>query len=190
MRESHLRSVLAIERVSFPSPWPESAYRYELRFGTDSHFFVLQPQGVMPAGERFRSRLWEVLQREPELPVLGYIGLRTRVDSAHISTIAVHPSLRGRGVGKFLLLALLEKALQHRAQRVTLEVRVSNFVAQRLYRKVGFVQTGMRHAYYRDGEDARLMALTLDQARVDWLRLFRRAVYRRVADVEIPWLEL
>ena len=160
MRESDIPAVVGIERRSFPSPWPESAYRYELRFGVDSLFFVLRhrDQEQQQAAPSWRERLKGALRRT-EQPLLGYTGLRFRSDDAHISTIAVHPDWRGRGLGELLLLTAIDHAIKYGAQQVTLEVRTSNLVAQHLYTKVGFVGTGMRYAYYRDGEDAWLMTL-------------------------------
>ncbi|HEY75172.1 MAG TPA: ribosomal protein S18-alanine N-acetyltransferase [Thermoflexia bacterium] len=182
MEERDIPAVMAIERVSFPAPWPESAYHYELRYGTGSRFFVLQPAGEDRANERGR-RLRSVMRRRGISPVLGYAGLRFRSDRAHLSTLAIHPDWRGRGLGSFLLLTVLEEAVQEGAQQITLEVRPSNRVAQRLYAKIGFTHTGVRPGYYRDGEDAWLMALTLDEETVSRLRTLRRAVEARVRTI-------
>lgn len=186
MREGDIRAVMEIERRSFPSPWPESAYRYELRHGSDSLFYVLElgPGGL--SASPWRGWLRDVLQRREEPSLLGYVGLRFRDDDAHISTIAIHPDWRGRGLGEFLLLLALEKAIQRGARRATLEVRPSNLVARRLYTKVGFVQTGLRRAYYQDGEDACLMALQpLDDARVAHLQDLKGAIEARLMRSEI-----
>ena len=115
--------------------------------------------------------------------MLGYVGFRFRGDQAHISTIAVHPDWRGRGLGELLLLTALEKALTQRASSVTLEMRVSNDVARRLYHKYGFQLQGTLTRYYRDGEDAQLMAVEVGngvyQAR---LARLRRVLERRLHD--------
>jgi ribosomal-protein-alanine N-acetyltransferase len=89
------------------------------------------------------------------------------VDEAHISTLAVHPKWRGRGLGELLLVALMEAAMLRGAAVATLEVRVSNEVAQGLYRKHAFVQVGRRKGYYTDNrEDALIMTTPrLDEAR-------------------------
>jgi ribosomal-protein-alanine N-acetyltransferase len=80
------------------------------------------------------------------------------VDEAHISTIAVHPRWRGRGLGEMALVAMIDAAILRGAAEVTLEVRVSNEVAQSLYRKYAFAQVGRRKGYYQDnGEDALIM---------------------------------
>ena len=80
------------------------------------------------------------------------------VDEAHISTIATMREWRGRGIGELLLVAMIDEAQSLGAEKVTLEVRVSNLVAQNLYRKYGFKVEGRRRRYYSDnGEDALIM---------------------------------
>lgn len=98
------------------------------------------------------------------------------VDEAHVSTIASHPAWRGRGVGELLLLSLMREAERRAAIFVTLEVRVSNTVAQNLYLKYGFEEVGLRKRYYRDnGEDALIMTV----------QHFQRPEYKqRLADLE------
>jgi len=81
------------------------------------------------------------------------------VDEAHVSTIAVPPGWRRRGIGELLLVAMLDRAIELGAKIATLEVRVSNVTAQNLYRKYAFEQVGLRQRYYRDsGEDALIMS--------------------------------
>ena len=77
----------------------------------------------------------------------------------HIVTIAVLPAWRGRSIGEWLLLALLALGREEGAHTATLEVRVSNEIAQRLYRRAGFEAVGYRRRYYPDKEDARILAL-------------------------------
>ena len=80
------------------------------------------------------------------------------VDEAHITTFAVHPTWRRRGVGQHLLLRMLQLANDRRAREATLEVRLSNMPARRLYEKYGFRPVGIRPRYYSDnGEDALIM---------------------------------
>ncbi len=78
----------------------------------------------------------------------------------HISTLAVHPDWRGRGVGEILVLSVLLEAAERRAEFVELEYRVSNVPAESLYRKLGFEVVGRRAGYYQDtGEDAILATI-------------------------------
>ncbi len=151
-----LGQVMEIEKVSFSAPWSVRAYRFELTRNEHSTFLVVRPRYQI--GERPSSwRSW--LRRPLRGPVLGYAGFWLLVDEAHIATIAVHPEWRGRGLGELLLLSLLEQAIRRGAQKATLEVRLSNQAAQRLYRKYDFEVVALRSRYYADNnEDAYLMA--------------------------------
>jgi ribosomal-protein-alanine N-acetyltransferase len=80
------------------------------------------------------------------------------VDEAHITTFAVHPAWRRQRIGERLLLAFLDLALARQAHEATLEVRLSNLPARRLYEKYGFRPVGLRPRYYSDdNEDALIM---------------------------------
>ena len=89
--------------------------------------------------------------------ILAYGGFWLLADEAHIATIASHPDWRGCGLGQWLMLALLDAAMQRGAVRSTLEVRAGNLPAQRLYEKLGYEVAGRRKRYYRDGEDGLIM---------------------------------
>jgi ribosomal-protein-alanine N-acetyltransferase len=175
MRPNDVPAVMDIEQVAFPSPWPESAYYYELRYKRDSHFYVLERQGEEPASQVTQG---SGAPHEGERPsVLGYFGLRVKGERAHLRTIAIHPNWRERGLGKFLLLLALERSVQEDAKTMTLEVRSSNTVAQQLYTQMGFKRTGMRENYYRNGEDAWLMSIgPLSEKDIAKLRALRRSV--------------
>jgi ribosomal-protein-alanine N-acetyltransferase len=94
-------------------------------------------------------------------------------DEAHITTIGVDPPYRGRGFGELLLLALIDEAVRRGANWMTLEVRVSNTIAQDLYRKYGFAIQGVRRRYYSDNDE---------DAYVMWSRSLRDPTY--LAQVE------
>ncbi len=88
----------------------------------------------------------------------GYVGIWLQGDQAHITEIAVREELRGRGIGELLIIGTLRVAYEQGLTEVTLEARVSNFVAQRLYDKYGFNEAGIRKNYYADNrEDAVIM---------------------------------
>ncbi len=161
MRARDIREVGAIERLSFPTPWPTGAYYFELRRNPSACYFVARPQGpVPPLEEPPRGLLARLRPPKGTPPVMGYGGFWRAGREAHISTIAVHPSLRRRGIGQLLLATMIEKAVSLGAYHVTLEVRASNQKAQSLYRKFGFRVTGRKRMYYTDsGEDAVLMTL-------------------------------
>ncbi|MDN5347101.1 MAG: [ribosomal protein S18]-alanine N-acetyltransferase [Clostridia bacterium] len=136
MIAEHLDQVLEIERVSFPSPWERSAFLNEIYNNNYAYYYVCLVEGK----------------------VCGYAGLWLILDEVHITNIAVHPHWRGRGLGKLLLDFLLHEAARLGADRVTLEVRVSNIAAQKLYERAGFTRAGVRKGYYNDTrEDAIIM---------------------------------
>lgn len=114
--------------------------------------------------------------------VIGFAGFWLIADEIHISTIAVHPRWRGRGLGDLLLLNLLFLAYTHPANMVTLEVRRSNTAAQALYRKYQFEHVGERVRYYRDtGEDALIMTVTaLNASYYQFLQERQTALFARL----------
>ena len=136
MDETHLEEVAKIEQVSFPTPWSKEAYYNELRENSLAHYYVCL------AGEK----------------VIGYAGMWIIIDEAHITNIAVHPDFRGKKIAQALLLYLMQEAMRLGAERITLEVRPSNRVAQHVYGKLGFCPVGVRKGYYTDTkEDAIIM---------------------------------
>ena len=136
MRLEDLEEVQRIELASFSTPWPSNAYRSELE----------------------TNRLASYLVARIDDKVVGYGGMWLMVDEAHITTFAVHPAWRRRRIGERLLLAFLDLARDRRAREATLEVRLSNLPARRLYEKYGFRPVGLRPRYYSDNnEDALIM---------------------------------
>ena len=83
--------------------------------------------------------------------------MRVERGEGHISTLAIHPEWRGWGLGELLLHRALEQAIESDAHTISLEVRVSNNMAQTLYAKYGFATVSRLRGYYADGEDAYLM---------------------------------
>ncbi len=136
MRLDDLPTVQAIEKASFSSPWPPHAYRTELETNRLASYLVVRAEDA----------------------VVAYAGMWLMVDEAHVTTFAVHPAWRRRRIGERLLLALLHLAIAHHAREATLEVRLSNLAARRLYEKYGFRPVGLRPRYYSDNhEDALIM---------------------------------
>ena len=162
-----LPAVHAIERASFAAPWPDDAYRNEIRTNRLASYVV--------------ARLGD--------DVVGFAGLWVMVDEAHVTSFAVDPAWRRRGVGERLLLALLDLATGRQAREATLEVRLSNLPARKLYEKYGFRPVGIRPRYYSDnGEDALIMtteALSSPAMRERIERL-RAALDARPIDVDGP----
>lgn len=141
MEAADIPAVREIDRESFPNPWPENTYLYELRENHAAHLLVLEH---VPSGK-----------------VVGVVGYWLVLDEAHISTFAIRSGWRRRGLGKILLAAMLRDAGALGAVSALLEVRASNREAQALYARYGFREVGRRRGYYRDnGEDALLMTTT------------------------------
>ncbi|MZP29890.1 ribosomal protein S18-alanine N-acetyltransferase [Heliobacterium undosum] len=150
--------VLAIEHVSFPTPWSRSAFVTELTESRLSHYWVC----VEPAEKEARVALFSAEPEKGER-VIGYAGVWIILDEVHITTIAVHPERRGEGLGEALLEYIFFETAQLGGERITLEVRPSNTNALALYRKRGFQEVGCRRGYYTDtGEDAIIMWRELD----------------------------
>ncbi len=185
--------VVMLDKLSFPSPWPARTYRYEILDNEHARMFALEP-GDTPLAAETRQLNWldrllgSVIGRSngQSTPLIGYSGMWHIADEAHISTIAVHPDWRGKKLGELLVWSMIRQAIRQQASQVTLEVRVSNTVAQNLYYKYGFEILGTRKGYYRDNsEDAYMMGVTrLDEDYRQKLLLFGREMAQvlRVTD--------
>ena len=162
MTPADIPTVAAIERAVFSAPWPEEAFRSELAHHEGACYLVLRYRPWAAArGDPARAHLLQRLWPRPALDesLIGYGGYWRVVDEGHICTLAVRQAWRGRGLGELLLLSLIEHALSSGIEMMTLEVRVSNAVAQSLYQKYGFERVGRRKGYYGDnGEDAWIMS--------------------------------
>ncbi len=140
MRLEDVAAVHEIERLSFRTPWPAYAFEQELRGNRLARYLVAR------TSER----------------VVGFAGLWMMVEEAHITTFGVHPDWRRQAIGRQLLLNQAELSIAIGAQRMTLEVRESNVVAQALYRAFGFDVVGRRRAYYTDDDEDALVMTTPD----------------------------
>ncbi len=171
--------VMEVEQQSFPTLWPPTAFRRELQHNRMARYLVaVHRRGDAPSGEgalaasapqpggfgRLLGGLRHVLDADGTSPeerdelVVGFVGVWLLTDEAHIVTIAVRDDHRGHGVGELLIIAAIETALAERQNVVTLECRVSNSVALRLYEKYGFERAGLRPRYYSDDhEDAYIL---------------------------------
>ena len=138
MRRRHLRGVMAIERQVYPRPWSPNLFLSEM--------------------SESRNRCYLVARIDRE--VVGYGGLICYGEEAHITNVAVDPLQHRRRIGSRILHDLLLAAADMGAEAVSLEVRVTNWGAQRLYARFGFRPVGIRKNYYQEiGEDALIMWL-------------------------------
>jgi len=130
--------IIQIERMSFASSWQPEAFYRELSNPTACYLAAESPEGE----------------------VAGFVGMWVVVDESHITTLAVHPDWRHRGIGRRLLAGLLLEGVRRGARRATLEVRTSNAEAIALYRQFGFRQVAIIARYYHDtNEDGLVMVL-------------------------------
>ncbi len=144
MSEEDLAAVLEIEGQSHPRPWTELMFREEL------------------------GREWARLDVARETDdsgseqVLAFCNYWLVHDEVHLLNIATRSDARRRGLGRCLLLHIIEFAKANQCRYVTLEVRKSNEAAQGLYQAEGFLPVGLRPRYYADNkEDAVIMLLDL-----------------------------
>jgi [ribosomal protein S18]-alanine N-acetyltransferase len=128
-------AVLAIEVLSFQSTWPANAFLNELRDNKLAYYFVGRLDGR----------------------IVAYGGIWVILEDSHVTTIAVHPDVRGQRLGEELLVHLLDEAIERSASWITLEVRESNDIAQKLYRKYGFTVVSTRRGYYSDNNESALV---------------------------------
>jgi ribosomal-protein-alanine N-acetyltransferase len=136
MRRRHLRGVMAIERQAYVRPWSPNLFVAEMT----------EPN----------NRCYLVARMERE--VVGYGGMICYGEEAHVTNIAVDPERQRGGVATRLLFELTLQAIEMGAQAISLEVRVTNWGAQRLYGRFGYHPVGIRRNYYQElQEDALIM---------------------------------
>src|SRR5699024_11000282 len=141
MQVTDLDEVSAIDHASFPTPWTKQTYEHEITNNEYATYFLVETE---------------------DGDIVGYVGLWLILEDAQITNIAIHPKYRGYKIGEKLFGFALQYAIGEGAKRLSLEVRVSNIVAQKLYRKFGLVPGGIRKGYYPDnGEDAIVMWVDL-----------------------------
>ena len=132
-----LATVAELDSLSFSQPWPQKAFWVEL--------------------SNPNARCW-VSEQDGRL--VGVLVIWVILDEGHIATIAVHPDVRHRGIGRKLLQTGMDAASAEGVTTFHLEVRAGNFAAQKMYEGFGFTVVGRRSKYYKDnGEDALLMTL-------------------------------
>ena len=130
-----LSAIEVIERASYPTPWSRSMFASEL---------------AKPSSISLGAFAGDTL--------VGYLVISRYVDAWHVMNVAVAPEYRRRGIAAALLERLFELTAGDERRGFTLEVRVSNEGAIRLYERLGFRSRGIRRGYYTDNrEDALIM---------------------------------
>ena len=142
MTNEDVPAVHAIEVAVFPTPWTLDSFYYEMNENQFAHYLVAEDNGE----------------------IVGFCGLWLVIDAAQITNVAVVEKMRGRKLGEALMQEAIRISKEAEMEIMTLEVRVSNEVAQNLYRKLGFQDGAIRKGYYTDnGEDALLMWVNLNE---------------------------
>lgn len=164
---SDLEQVMEIEPVAFGSHhWSRQSFMNE----------ILNPIGFYYAAREVETGR-----------LVGYSGFWFSDEEAHITTLAVHPDYRRLSIGERLLINDIVEAKKGGADWVTLEVRVSNDSAQRLYGKYGFRSLGVRRHYYQDNDEDALVLWTERLSSQDFIELFKKRL--KQMSVTIPKLE-
>jgi len=130
MAPADLDEVLAIEQVSFPTPWTRKMFLEEMS-----------------------NRNARLLVFRRGKAIAGYICFWEVLDEAHLMNIAVHPRHRSQGYGMSMMQVLENVSVRDGVKRVLLDVARRNVPARSLYKKCGFHSIGFRKKYYTAEED-------------------------------------
>ena len=193
LRTEDIDQVVEIEQEAFSAIWTSTPFKRELNNRFASYLVACcDPEGGLPgepgggdeaAHPPFRARLLNLAQslfrREQSAGaagtlVAGYVSVWYQGEEAHITEIAVRETMRGRGIGELLLIGSLRAAVEYGARVMTLEARVSNFIAQRLYEKYGFKSVGTRKAYYSDNREDAVIMTTSPIGTEEYQRMFQQ----------------
>jgi ribosomal-protein-alanine N-acetyltransferase len=159
--------LILLDREAFPPGWPPNPFKRELGDEKALHLVALPDRERPSTSERRRAGILGRIadgvadlvvgsRAQPEVSrnIAGYIALMMMEEEAHVTSLAVRPLYRLRGVGELLLISAIDLAADHGAAVLTLEVRTSNFPAQALYEKYGFRRVGERRHYYSDNRES------------------------------------
>lgn len=130
------RQIAEVEKACFSTPWSYESLNHDITENPRALYMTAEAGGKL----------------------CGYVGLWKIIDEGHITNVAVLPEYRRRHIARELLEALFASAEKQGIERFTLEVRTGNEAAKKLYAGLGFLEAGIRKAYYEDnGEDALIM---------------------------------
>ncbi len=205
MRREDVDQVVAIDKDAFPTQWPPTNYRNELQ-NRLAHYVVVyiegEPVETKPCpsntGFFYRIRKWfgdnrkTPVKSSKEDYIVGFAGCWIMADEAHITEIAVREPYRRQGIGQLMIITLIEMGIELRANLATLEVRLSNITAQKLYEKMGFEKVGSRKRYYTDNHEDALIMTVGDIKSPDFkLKLwqFKQALVQRWGLPHFPVIE-
>ena len=191
LRSEDINQVIEIEREAFSPLWVSTPFKRELsnryacylvaccrREGDEpAPHGPVEREADSPRWRRLGSKIQEFLGKGPRADsdqqvIAGYVSVWYQGEEAHITEIAVREGMRGNGIGELLLIGSLRAAVEYGSKVMTLEVRVSNFIAQRLYEKYDFKSVGNRKAYYSDNREDAVIMTTSPIDTEDYQQLF------------------
>ncbi|WP_146552701.1 ribosomal protein S18-alanine N-acetyltransferase [Rummeliibacillus sp. SL167] len=141
MTIADVEAVHSIEEAVFATPWTLDAFYHEMTTNTQATYIVAV---------------------DGTDAIIGFCGMWIVLDESQITNVAVLPAGRGKGIGESLMREAIHIAKERGVVVMSLEVRITNSIAQNLYRKLGFQEGGIRKNYYTDNqEDALVMWVNL-----------------------------
>lgn len=194
LQREDITEVVEIEKEAFSSTWVSSPFRRDINNNRACYLVAClhpaydasQAEHVQDEdNESQRSWLTRLAGKlgfgaanvdsppENDPSIAGYVSVWYQGDEAHITEIAVRETLRGNGIGELLLIGSLRAAREYGSRVMTLEARVSNFIAQRLYEKYSFKSVGIRKGYYSDNREDAVIMTTTPIGTEEYSRMFR-----------------
>ncbi len=196
LQREDITEVVEIEREAFSPTWVSSPFKRDINNKRACYLVACldqadnaprpdpesEPGQDVEAEQSWLSRLAgrlgfggvEVEAPDEEDPAIaGYVSVWYQGDEAHITEIAVRETMRGNGIGELLLIGSLRAAREYGSRVMTLEARVSNFIAQRLYEKYSFKSVGIRKGYYSDNREDAVIMTTTPIGTDEYARMFR-----------------
>ena len=134
MKAEHVAQIAQLEKICFPDSWSERSIASEL--SNPLSYWIVALEGDV---------------------VAGYVGSQSVLGESDMMNVAVHPDYRRRGIAERLVTELISALKDRGNYQLTLEVRVSNFCAQKLYEKLGFSLVGKRPRYYQNPKEDALI---------------------------------
>jgi len=131
-RPADIGAAAAMEAACRPQPWTEEIFESEL--SAEGRTYLVADSDAL----------------------VGFAGAAVFGEEAHVTNLLVDPAMRGQGVGRRLMIALIETAVAEGANELTLEAATSHTAARSLYSSLGFAPAGARRGYYGD-DDALVM---------------------------------
>lgn len=191
LRAEDIKQVIEIEKEAFSPLWMSTPFKRELN-NRYACYLVACPQnlperldtlpeqsdGAAPLWQRMKDGVQGLMRRssedaDPDQLIAGYVSVWFQGEEAHITEIAVREELRGQGIGELLIIGSVRAAQEYGSKVLTLEARVSNFVAIRLYEKYDFKEVGIRKGYYSDNREDAVIMTTSPIYTEEYQKMFR-----------------